>query len=138
MEKKSTKKTTVAAPVREDLGKCLEENEFSEYQRQGFLISEDGVLKGYFGRDAEVTVPDVVTEIGDNVFQGKRLTSLVLPRSVQKIGKSIFRDCCNAIWDRDACQATAVCESIFTNAKCARGIHGEVRQFVASIKSSAV
>ena len=97
MEKKSTKKTTVAAPVREDLGKCLEENEFSEYQRQGFLISEDGVLKGYFGRDAEVTVPDVVTEIGDNVFQGKRLTSLVLPSSVQKIGKSIFRDCAQDI-----------------------------------------
>ena len=97
MEKKSTKKTTVTAPVIEDLGKCLEDNEFSEFQRQGFLISEDGVLKGFFGRDAEVTVPDVVTEIGDNVFQGKRLTSLVLPSSVQKIGKSIFRDCAQDI-----------------------------------------
>jgi hypothetical protein len=59
-----------------------------------FSISADGVLTGYAGPGGDITVPEGVTGIGDDVFQKCRsLTSITLPNSVKKIGWSAFSGC---------------------------------------------
>jgi hypothetical protein len=42
----------------------------------------------------KLTIPEGVSELGDNSFRGcKNLQELVLPASLQKLGNSAFRDC---------------------------------------------
>ncbi|MFR2563793.1 MAG: leucine-rich repeat domain-containing protein, partial [Anaerovoracaceae bacterium] len=55
----------------------------------GFVIT-DGVLTSYTGTDKEITIPDTVTEIGENAFKNSECTSVTIPSSVKKIGKSAF------------------------------------------------
>lgn len=66
------------------------------------LLSEDGILysdNGYtlhtfpMGRDAEVTVPDGVTRIGNFAFSGSKVKSVYLPESTTEIGNSAFMNC---------------------------------------------
>ena len=55
---------------------------------------ENGVLKEYLGKDAEITVPDGVTEIAENVFEGcKKLKRITLPASLTVIGAWAFCGC---------------------------------------------
>lgn len=54
----------------------------------------NGVLVKYNGKDAEVTVPEGVTKIGDFAFSGcSSLVSLILPEGLVKIGKLAFSGC---------------------------------------------
>lgn len=56
----------------------------------GDFVITDGVLTFYTGTDKEITIPDTVTEIGENAFKGSECTSVTIPSSVKKIGKSAF------------------------------------------------
>lgn len=52
---------------------------------------EDGVLVAYFGADEYITIPDTVTEIGEEVFlENYDITSVTIPASVEKIGDRAF------------------------------------------------
>ena len=58
------------------------------------FVIENGVLKKYVGKDANVTIPDGVTSIDNVVFHGNRgLTTVVIPDSVASIGIYAFSDC---------------------------------------------
>lgn len=58
------------------------------------FVIENGVLKKYNGTDSEVVIPDVVTKIGDNAFNGCRnLEAVTIPDSVTSIGSSAFMFC---------------------------------------------
>ena len=60
------------------------------------FIIENGVLKKYVGPGGDVTVPEGVTAIKDNVFEGNlNLTGIVLSDSVTKIGTGAFYGCAN-------------------------------------------
>ena len=54
---------------------------------------KNGVLEEYTGKDADVIIPDGVTEIGNKAFYGcSSLTSITIPDSVKKIGEDAFMD----------------------------------------------
>lgn len=54
----------------------------------------DGVLEFYSGKEADVVIPDSVTEIGDFAFEYcTTLKSVRIPDSVTKIGYRAFRNC---------------------------------------------
>lgn len=62
---------------------------------QGFFIHK-GILSSYDGAGGNVTIPQGVTEIGDNVFQFcKTLSGVVIPAGVTKIGSEAFYCCGN-------------------------------------------
>lgn len=63
------------------------------------IVQENGqtVLKKYTGSDKEITIPDGVTEIGDESFGVcMSVNSVVIPNGVTKIGSQAFW-CCNAL-----------------------------------------
>ncbi|MDR2731146.1 MAG: leucine-rich repeat domain-containing protein [Treponema sp.] len=41
----------------------------------------------------EAVIPEGVTEIGDDAFNGTQIKSVTLPRSIKKIGSNAFRAC---------------------------------------------
>lgn len=56
--------------------------------------TENGILTEYLGRDTRVTVPEGITEIGDNAFsECPSVTEVMLPDSVTVIGESAFLRC---------------------------------------------
>ena len=58
----------------------------------------NGVLTAYNGNDADVVIPDSVTEIGARVFyQNTKLTGITIPDSVIKIGDRAFSGCTSLI-----------------------------------------
>ncbi len=62
---------------------------FSEFE-----IDSNGMLTKYNGSSSEIVIPDGVTAIGDNVFNGNRtVKSVTLPDSVVSIGNSTFYNC---------------------------------------------
>ena len=55
---------------------------------------KDGRLVEYYGYEADIVIPDGVTEIGDKVFQNnKKIVSVVMPDTVVKIGENAFGKC---------------------------------------------
>ena len=54
----------------------------------GFCISGDELLK-YIGMDTEIVIPEDITVIGDNAFNGNyNITSIILPPNLKSIGKT--------------------------------------------------
>ena len=52
------------------------------------------ILIKYIGSDDIVTIPDGVTEIGEDAFkESKKLIELVMPDSVTRIGAQAFQNC---------------------------------------------
>ena len=60
-----------------------------------FTINDDGKLVKYtIGNETDITIPETVTYIGDNAFNGcGKLTSVKIPASVQAIGRRAFSGC---------------------------------------------
>lgn len=67
--------------------------EAQETEQSGFVI-EDGVLIRYEGSEAEVSVPEGVTVIGEEAFAGNEtLETVIVPEGVTTIGKKAFAGC---------------------------------------------
>ena len=63
---------------------------------QNIFDIEDGILVEYHGSDEHVVIPDGVTEIADEVFDGcSSLVSVTLPDTLTVIGGSAFAECSN-------------------------------------------
>ena len=61
--------------------------------KQDFVI-ENGVLTKYTGSGGDVIIPEGVTEIGREAFDGcANLTSVTIPGSVKEIDKRVFQGC---------------------------------------------
>ncbi len=59
-----------------------------------FTIDADGKLTAYNGTGGDVTIPDTVKAIGNNVFKGKtNITSVTIPGTVLSIGDGAFSGC---------------------------------------------
>lgn len=56
----------------------------------GFTIDADGVLVSYTGTATDVRIPEGVTEIATNAFNGASLTSVWIPASVRTIDDYVF------------------------------------------------
>lgn len=62
--------------------------------RQGDFAIRDGVVTGYYGAGGVVKLPDGVTAVGANAFQGNtNITSVTVPESLRMIGVRAFQDC---------------------------------------------
>ena len=60
------------------------------------FIVKNGVLTKYTGNDADVTLPDNVTSIGNwAFFSCLSLNSVTIPYGVTSIGNNAFYDCSN-------------------------------------------
>ena len=71
----------------------ITERQFNEIVGRIFLI-EGAVLKQYCGTGGNVSIPEGVTEIGEEAFLScETLTSVTIPQSVVCIGNSAFCDC---------------------------------------------
>ena len=67
----------------------------AEEESAGFII-ENGELTAYTGSGGDITIPDTVTGISDNVFSGNTsLTSVTIPDGLTNIGDSAFEGCAN-------------------------------------------
>lgn len=57
---------------------------------------QDGVLKGYYGTEGNITLPNTVTKINDDALKGnKKIVSVTIPGSVKDIGNNAFQGCPN-------------------------------------------
>lgn len=72
-----------------------------------------GVLKKYNGEDVHVVIPDNVTIIGQNVFEGLAINSVVLSDNVQIIESQAFSNCTNLTEVRLSDNLTSIGESAF-------------------------
>ncbi len=68
----------------------------------GYTVANDGtaVINEYYGTDIAVEIPNEVdgysvTKLGNSVFYGNKLSSVVLPNSVTSIGTWAFTGCSN-------------------------------------------
>lgn len=57
------------------------------------LEIEDGVVKRYSGNSKEIIVPEGVSEIANDAFKGKTVQTVILPKSLRKIGSGCFMYC---------------------------------------------
>ena len=56
----------------------------------------NGTLVKYLGDEEIVTIPSIVTEIGDGAFADKAdITQVIFPETVKKIGRCAFMSCHN-------------------------------------------
>lgn len=83
------KKILEAVPTDEDAGQ-----KYDELQVLKHITVNNGVLVSYTGGIADLTLPPVVTAIGDKAFKEcTTLQSIVLPEGVVSIGKEAFAEC---------------------------------------------
>lgn len=76
-------------------GGCGKKDSSADFE----IVQENGqtVLKKYIGSGREITIPDGVTEIGDEAFGVcMSVNSVIIPNGVTKIGNQAFW-CCNAL-----------------------------------------
>ena len=58
------------------------------------FVIENGVLAKYKGAGGDVTIPEGVTEIGEDAFSWcESLESVTIPGSVTEIGRDAFDEC---------------------------------------------
>lgn len=60
-----------------------------------YVIDNNSIIKAYLGNETNLVVPDEVngitpTELGDNLFKGSNIESIVLPDTVTTIGENAF------------------------------------------------
>ncbi len=81
---------------------CCEEDEEFEEEREEELASSDldgfeienNILVKYHGNDADVVIPDGVTEIGEEAFENcESLENVTIPDSITDIGDKAFAGC---------------------------------------------
>lgn len=68
-------------------------NVYIQENTQKDFVIVAGILKKYNGESQEVTIPNNVVEIGDDVFSGMEITKIIIPNSVKRIGKGAFKKC---------------------------------------------
>lgn len=61
----------------------------------GVMLNGQGTQIIWFpqGKQGHYTVPESISEIGDNAFSGSALTSIALPRGLTKMGSAVFYGC---------------------------------------------
>lgn len=85
----------------EEEGTFRRQADLSPSDAQGFTIEErvveeveERVLTAYTGAGGEITIPETVTMIDKNVFEGNdSLTKVICPEGLKKIGSNAFRGC---------------------------------------------
>lgn len=72
-------------------GKDMPENvHLKSLGNEEFIVSE-GVLIGYTGEETDITLPEGITEIGENVFRNnKTVEKITFPDGIKKIGAQAF------------------------------------------------
>jgi len=88
----------------------------SVIENGGFDINENGTLVKYFGNDAEIVIPDSVTDIADYAFEANSvITSVEIPDTVTTIGNFAFMNCSELLEVNIPSSIESVGEEIFTS-----------------------
>ena len=86
----SNNETSDSVNTSEEISSEVEKNLYEYYE------NDDGTLTitRYIGNEKVVTIPSNVSEISARAFSGNnRITEVIIPKSVNFIGKGIFEDC---------------------------------------------
>ena len=88
------------------------------------FVIENGMLIEYTGEGGDVVIPDGVTDIMENVFEGcSRLTSIVIPDSVDIILEEAFLDCENLESVTIGKGLTKICDSAFQSCPSLKSVY---------------
>ncbi len=80
-----------------------------------FIFSTDN-LTVYTGTDSVVAIPDSISSIGDNAFEGCiTVTEVVIPETVTEIGSNAFSGCENLTTVNIPASVTSISDSAFAN-----------------------
>jgi tetratricopeptide (TPR) repeat protein len=83
-----------ALKVADNSQKIEIENIYAPYEIRVNFEIEDGILRKYKGKSAEVIIPDSILKIGGGSFAGnKTLKSVIIPDGVIRIGAMAFDSC---------------------------------------------
>lgn len=85
-----------AAPqkAKSSLKGALRQLQKTEPSRQSVFGIEEGVLRSYHGKEAQVVVPDSVTAIRGRCFEGcTTMEKILLPEGLEEIDSWSFKDC---------------------------------------------
>ena len=68
----------------------------NQQRKEPFFHIQNGVLINYIINEADVIIPNIVTEIGNEAFKGcTEIESVKIPSGVTKIGERAFSGCSN-------------------------------------------
>ena len=94
----------VEGNLSEALWKAVEEREDTgiigdtdiTVDENGFIITKEGILTNYIGKEENIQIPERVTRIDDNAFyECNILTSVEIQKNVKSIGYAAFSNCSN-------------------------------------------